>query len=43
MHGKLSLMRYFNTWMNWIYQTAGAFYKPLFFSFPNDEGAYEAQ
>jgi len=37
---KYQLMRYFYTQMWIISENGGAFYKPLFFDFPNDDIAY---
>lgn len=43
MFTKLHLIRYMYTQMSMIQQDGGAFYRPLFFDFPNDDGAYENQ
>jgi len=42
MLAKLSLMRYYQTEMTKLHLSGGTFYKPLFFSFPLNDGAYEA-
>lgn len=40
MYTKLSLIRYYYTQMSIVQREGGAFYKPLFFEYPNDDGAY---
>jgi len=42
MRAKLCLIRYYYTELSKVHQEGGAFYKPMYFSFPNDPGAYEA-
>lgn len=43
MINKLSLIRYYHTEMIKVSENGGTFFKPLFFEFPNDDGAYLAQ
>lgn len=43
MINKLSLIRYYHTEMLKISQEGGSFFKPLFFAFPDDAGAYDNQ
>ena len=43
MYTKLSLIRYYYTQMSIVQREGGAFYKPLFFEYPNDDGAYTNQ
>jgi lysosomal alpha-glucosidase len=43
MINKLSLIRYYHTEMLKVNELGGTFFKPLFFEFPEDKGAYEAQ
>jgi len=43
MDVKLSLVRYFYSVISNLHTQGGTFYKPLFFEFPDDAGAYEAQ
>jgi alpha-glucosidase (family GH31 glycosyl hydrolase) len=43
MVNKLSLIRYYHTEMLKVSLNRGSFFKPLFFTFPNDLGAYKAQ
>jgi alpha-glucosidase (family GH31 glycosyl hydrolase) len=38
---KYSMIRYYYTEITWASVTGGAFYKPLFFEFPSEAGAYE--
>lgn len=40
MQTKLALIPYYYTEMSLISKNGGAFYKPLFFEFPNDPAAY---
>jgi alpha-glucosidase (family GH31 glycosyl hydrolase) len=40
---KYSMIRYYYTEMTLLSVTGGAFYKPLFFEFPNEPAAYENQ
>jgi alpha-glucosidase (family GH31 glycosyl hydrolase) len=40
---KYDMIRYYYTELSWISITGGAFYKPLFFEFPSEAGAYENQ
>lgn len=40
MHTKLHLIRYYYTQMSLVQQNGGAFYRPLFFDYPNDDNAY---
>mgnify|MGYP000397098479 CR=1 FL=1 len=40
---KYRMIRYYYTEMTWLSVEGGAFYKPLFFEFPNEAGAYENQ
>lgn len=37
---KLHLIRYYYTQLSLVQQVGGAFYRPLFFDFPNDDNAY---
>jgi hypothetical protein len=37
------MIRYYYTEMTWLTVRGGAFYKPLFFEFPSESGAYENQ
>jgi len=41
MRVKYSLINYYYTEMNLIHETGGAFYKPMFFEFPDDDMAYK--
>ena len=41
MRIKYSLINYYYTEMNLIHETGGAFYKPMFFEFPDDDMAYK--
>jgi len=41
MRVKYSLINYYYTEMNLIHETGGAFYKPMFFNFPDDDMAYK--
>ena len=41
IRNKYHLVRYYYTQMSLISQEGGAFYKPLFFEFPNDQEAYK--
>lgn len=43
MYNKLSLIRYYHTEMIKTHIEGGTFFKPLFFEFPDDEGAYLGQ
>jgi len=43
MHNKMSLVRYYYTEINMVQKTGGTFFKPLFFDYPNDAGAYNHQ
>lgn len=43
MFTKLSLIRYYYTQMSIVQNEGGAFYKPLFYEYPNDDGAYDNQ
>jgi len=43
MFTKLSLIRYYYTQMSIVQNEGGAFYKPLFYEFPNDDAAYDNQ
>jgi len=43
MYTKLSLIRYYYTQMSIVQREGGAFYKPLFFEYPDEDGAYENQ
>lgn len=43
MYTKLSLIRYYESMLTRVSILGGTFYKPLFFEFPNDAGAYDAQ
>jgi hypothetical protein len=43
MYNKLHLIRYYYTQMSIVQQEGGAFYRPLFFDYPNDDQAYENQ
>lgn len=40
---KYSMIRYYYTELSWLSQDGGAFYKPLFFEFPGEAGAYNDQ
>ena len=40
---KYNMIRYYYTEISWLSQEGGAFYKPLFFEFPGEAGAYENQ
>ena len=40
---KYSMIRYYYTELSMLSQEGGAFYKPLFFEFPGEDGAYENQ
>jgi hypothetical protein len=42
MQNKLGMIRYYQTQLTHIHRNGGAFYKPMFFEFPDDAGAYEA-
>jgi len=43
MYNKLHMIRYYYTQMSLVQDEGGAFYRPLFFDFPNDDMAYENQ
>ena len=43
MFTKLSLIRYMYTQMNIVQNEGGAYYKPLFYEYPNDDAAYDNQ
>jgi len=43
MRTKMHMIRYYHTQMNMVQAAGGAFYKPLFFEFPDDAGAYANQ
>jgi len=43
MYTKLSLIRYYYTQLSIVQQEGGAFYRPLFFDYPNDDSAYHNQ
>ena len=40
---KYSMIRYYYTELSMLSQEGGAFYKPLFFEFPGETGAYDNQ
>jgi len=40
MYTKLHLIRYYYTQLSLVQQEGGAFYRPLFFDYPNDDNAY---
>jgi alpha-glucosidase (family GH31 glycosyl hydrolase) len=40
MQTKLALIPYYYTQMSMIHKDGGAFYRPLFFDFPQDPNAY---
>ena len=40
MRVKYHMIRYYYTELSMLHKEGGAFYKPLFFEFPNDEEAY---
>jgi len=40
---KYSMIRYYYTELSMLSQEGGAFYKPMFFEFPGEAGAYENQ
>jgi alpha-glucosidase (family GH31 glycosyl hydrolase) len=43
MYRKLHMIRYLYTQMSIIQQEGGSYFRPLFYDFPNEEGAYEDQ
>jgi len=43
MNMKMSLIRYYYTGLSEVQRNGGAFYKPLFFEFPDDPDAYHHQ
>jgi len=43
MRTKYSLINYYYTEMSLLHETGGAFYKPVFFEFPDDNMAYMDQ
>lgn len=43
MYTKLNLIRYYYTQMSICQEQGGAFYRPLFYDFPNDNMAYQNQ
>lgn len=43
MKTKLHLIRYYYTQLSMVQTSGGAFYKPLFFEFPDEAGAYNDQ
>lgn len=43
MRTKYSLMNYYYTELSMLHETGGAFYKPVFFEFPDDANAYQDQ
>lgn len=43
MKTKLHLIRYYYTQLSMVQTSGGAFYKPLFFEFPDEPGAYNDQ
>lgn len=40
---KYDMIRYYYTELSMLSQEGGAFYKPLFFEFPSEAGAYNNQ
>jgi alpha-glucosidase (family GH31 glycosyl hydrolase) len=43
MYTKLHMIRYYYTQMSIVQEQGGSFFRPLFYDFPNDDGAYEDQ
>jgi len=43
MHNKMSLIRYYYSEMRHFHHLGGAFYRPLFFDYPNEAEAYSHQ
>ena len=43
MRTKMCLYRYYYTNFDQLNKEGGSFYKPLFFEYPSEDGAYQAQ
>ena len=41
MQTKLAMINYYYTEMTMLHEEGGAFYRPLFFDFPDDDKAYD--